>query len=244
MSPDRAKHCFSTDVTYGIFMYQAVLLFACDIVIFLLPFPALMKLNMRSSKKTALLLVFGSGLVACIAPAIRFESIQFYKSGSSDTTCKLAAISFSPEFNQLLMRQCYSLDAGAESLYWMAIEYNLGLVAGSLTGLRPLISRLGVLGSSKGNSSYNNNKFAPSYQLENRDNKHWPSSHSSGVKNNRFQGDSVLEPTVLGDRSSDESGRQHILKTQSISITEETGDSSSLGTTPHLQPWQDFDRKM
>lgn len=104
MSPDRAKHCFSTDVTYGIFMYQAVLLFACDIVIFLLPFPALMKLNMRSSKKTALLLVFGSGLVACIAPAIRFESIQFYKSGSSDTTCKLAAISYSSEFDQLLKR--------------------------------------------------------------------------------------------------------------------------------------------
>lgn len=129
----------------------------------------------------------------------------------------------------------------------MAIEYNLGLVAGSLTGLRPLISRLGVLGSSKGNSSYNNNnKFSPSYRLENRDNKHWPSTQSSGVKNsNRFQGDSVLEPTVLGDRSSDESGRQHILKTQSISIVqEEAGSSSSLGNTNHLQPWQDFDRKL
>lgn len=78
----------STDVTYGIFMYQAATLFACDIIIFLLPFPALVKLHIGSAKKTALLLVFGSGLVACIAPAIRFESIQFYKSGSSDTTCK------------------------------------------------------------------------------------------------------------------------------------------------------------
>lgn len=102
MSPDRAKYCFSSDVAYGIFMYQAVLLFACDIIIFLLPFPALINLNMGSAKKTALLLVFGSGLVACIAPAVRFESIQFYKSGSSDTTCKLGAILFSLEFDQLL----------------------------------------------------------------------------------------------------------------------------------------------
>lgn len=126
----------------------------------------------------------------------------------------------------------------------MAIEYNVGLVAGSLTGLRPLLSRIGVLMSSKGNSSYNNNQFSPSYRLENRDNtgKHWNSTQSSGIKPNRFQGDSVLEPTVLGDRSSDESGRQHILKTQSISITEETGDSSSLGNTHQL--WQDFDRKL
>jgi hypothetical protein len=102
MSPDRAKYCFSSDVAYGIFMYQAVMLFACDIIIFLLPFPALVQLNMGSAKKTALLLVFGSGLVACIAPAVRFESIQFYKSGSSDTTCKLGAILVSLEFNYLL----------------------------------------------------------------------------------------------------------------------------------------------
>lgn len=101
MSPDRPKHCFSTDITYAIFMYQAVVLFVCDMIIFLLPFPALVKLNMRPDKKAALLLVFGSGLVACIAPAIRFESIQFYKSGSSDTTCKLEAI-WCLEFYQFL----------------------------------------------------------------------------------------------------------------------------------------------
>lgn len=125
----------------------------------------------------------------------------------------------------------------------MAIEYNLGLVAGSLTGLRPLLSRIGVLMSSKGDSGYKN-QFSPSYRLENRDNKHWASSQGSAIKKNnaRHQGDSILEPTVLGDRSSDDSGRQHILKTQFISITEETGDSSSLGNTH--QPWRDFDRKM
>lgn len=95
LSPDRAKYCFSSDVVYAIFTYQAVLLFACDIIIFLLPFPALTKLHMGSAKKTALLLVFGSGAVACIAPAIRFQSIQFYKTGSTDTTCRLGAFFFS-----------------------------------------------------------------------------------------------------------------------------------------------------
>lgn len=127
----------------------------------------------------------------------------------------------------------------------MAIEYNLGLVAGSLTGLRPLLSRIGIaLGSSKGNSGYKSSPFAPSYRLENRDNtgKHWDSSQRSGIKKNRHQGDSVLEQTVMGDRNSDESGRQHILKTQSVSITEEVADSSSLANTQ--QPWQDFDRKL
>ena len=124
----------------------------------------------------------------------------------------------------------------------MAIEYNLGLVAGSLTGLRPLVSRVvGALGSSKGDSSYKNNHFSPSYQLENRDNIHWDSSQRSGARKNKFQGDSVLEHTVLGDRNSDDSGRQHILKTQSISITEEVESSSSLGNTH--QAWQDFDQK-
>lgn len=128
----------------------------------------------------------------------------------------------------------------------MAIEYNLGLVAGSMTGLRPLVSRvISALGSSKGDSSYkyNNNQFSPSYQLENRDNnKHWKSNDRSGNSKNRFQGDSVLEPTVMGDRNSDDSSRRHILKTQSISITEESRDDTSIGNTH--QPWQNFDRKL
>lgn len=126
----------------------------------------------------------------------------------------------------------------------MAIEYNLGLVAGSLTGLRPLVSRVvSALGSSKGDSSYKNNQFSPSYQLENcNNNKHWNSSQRSGTKNNKFQGDSVLEQTVMGDRNSDESGRQHILKTQSVSIiTEESADFSTIGNSH--SPWEDFDRK-
>lgn len=126
----------------------------------------------------------------------------------------------------------------------MAIEYNLGLVAGAMSGLRPLLSRIGVLVSSKGDSKPTKNyQFSPSYRLENRDNAAWASSHRSGTKNSsKYQGDSVLDATVFGDRISDDSGRQQILKTQSISITEEARDDSSF-VNPH-QPWQDIDRKV
>ena len=88
MSPERVDHCFSNSVAYGIFMYQAVVIFACDIVMFLLPFPVLFKLQMSTSKRFALLAVFGSGVVACVAPAVRFKSLDFYKTGSTDTTCE------------------------------------------------------------------------------------------------------------------------------------------------------------
>lgn len=126
----------------------------------------------------------------------------------------------------------------------MVIEYNLGLVAGAMSGLRPLLSRIGVLVSSKGDSKPTNNyQFSPSYRLENRDNAAWASSQRSGTKNgSKYQGDSILEATVFGDRVSDDSGRQQILKTQSISITEEARDDSSF-VNPH-QPWQDIERKV
>ena len=90
MSPERSKHCFSNSVAYGIFMYQAVVIFACDIVMFLLPFPVLLKLQLSPARRFALLAVFGSGVVACVAPAVRFRSLNFYKTGSSDTTCMLS----------------------------------------------------------------------------------------------------------------------------------------------------------
>lgn len=89
MSPDRSKYCFPSMTSYAIFMYQAVLIFCCDIIMFLLPFPALMSVQLSSSKSLALLAVFGSGVVACIAPAIRLQSLNFYKTGSTDTTCML-----------------------------------------------------------------------------------------------------------------------------------------------------------
>ncbi|KAK1243314.1 hypothetical protein MKX07_003942 [Trichoderma sp. CBMAI-0711] len=219
MSPDRAKHCFPAMTSYGIFMYQAVLIFACDIIMFVLPFPALMSVQLNSRKSLALLAVFGSGVVACIAPAIRFKSLNFYKTGSTDTTFE-----------------------GASSLYWMAIEYNMGLVAGSLPALRPLFSRLGMLGSSNDPASKDPNQFSPSYQLDDQNSKHWANSRRTQASKNRFQGDSVLDATVIDhddrDTSSRDSEDARIVKTEVFTVTTEARNPESRGNP---QAWSHFD---
>lgn len=61
MSPDRSEHCFSGNTSYSIFMYQAVILFTIDIILFLYPVPALMGLKMTKGKSLVFLLVLGSG---------------------------------------------------------------------------------------------------------------------------------------------------------------------------------------
>ncbi|KAL6790463.1 hypothetical protein GGI42DRAFT_346998 [Trichoderma sp. SZMC 28013] len=214
MSPDRANFCFPAMTSYAIFMYQAVLIFCCDIIMFLLPFPALMSVQLNSRKSLALLAVFGSGVVACIAPAIRFKSLNFYKTGSTDTTFE-----------------------GASSLYWMAIEYNMGLVAGSLPALRPLFQRLGMFGSSNDPSSSNQNQFTPSYQLEDQNSKQWGTGRRTQGSRNRYQGDSVLDQTVIDrDDSSRDSEEARIVKTEVFTVTTEEADSRG-----NQQAWRQFD---
>ncbi|KAJ5560714.1 hypothetical protein N7513_003113 [Penicillium frequentans] len=55
------------------------------------------------------------GIIACIAPVVRFSTLDYLRIGTTDLTYD-----------------------SASSLYWMAIEFNLGLVAGSLSSLKPL----------------------------------------------------------------------------------------------------------
>ncbi|KAJ1323053.1 hypothetical protein MN608_11907 [Microdochium nivale] len=188
MGPDRAAHCFAAHTSWAIFMYQAVVIFACDIVMFLLPIPALLKLNLSASRRWALVLVFASAGVVCISPAIRFKSLEFHGKDSIDTT----------------------FDA-ASSLYWMAIEYNLGMVAGSLTSLRPLLARYGMFTISsdssgrKGGGGGGPDRY--SYRLEDSPNNSWGTAlllelssslyeHRSGP--GMFQGDSVLATMTMG----------------------------------------------
>ncbi|KAL4965726.1 uncharacterized protein BDV14DRAFT_199500 [Aspergillus stella-maris] len=122
-SPPRAAYdqsiqtadCYSTYTLYQIVLYQAVLIFVGDFVMLLAPVPILMRLKMPTKKIVGLLAIFGSGIIACIAPIVRFSTLDYLRAGSSDLT----------------------FDA-TSSLYWMVIEFNLGLVAGSLSSLRPL----------------------------------------------------------------------------------------------------------
>ncbi|KAF9892641.1 hypothetical protein FE257_001043 [Aspergillus nanangensis] len=122
--------CLSRFKLFQITLYQAVLMFTSDIIMLAAPMPILYSLKMPAKKIVALMVIFGSGLIACIAPVVRFSTLDYLLNGSTDLT----------------------FDSNS-SLYWMAIEFNLGLVAGSLSSLRPL-----PLFRRLGSSYYSNHK--------------------------------------------------------------------------------------
>lgn len=116
----------------------------------------------------------------------------------------------------------------------------MGLVAGSLPALRPLFSRLGIFGSSNDPSSINQNQqFAPSYQLEDQNSKQWGTGRRTQGSKNRFQGDSVLDATVIDrDPSSRDSEDARIVKTEVFTVTSESRDPASRG---NQQAWSQFE---
>ncbi|KAI9923865.1 hypothetical protein MW887_008170 [Aspergillus wentii] len=107
--------CLTTFQLYQVTLYQAVLIFVTDIIILLIPMPVLCGLQMPTRKIVALMFVFSTGIIACISPIVRFSTLGYLLHGATDTTFD-----------------------STSSLYWMAIEFNLGLVAGSLSSLRVL----------------------------------------------------------------------------------------------------------
>ncbi|KAJ5967000.1 hypothetical protein N7501_003248 [Penicillium viridicatum] len=107
--------CYSQYKLFQITLYQAVLIFVCDVIILVAPLVVLCGLQLPTRKIIALMLIFGSGIIACISPVVRFSTLDYLRYGTTDLTYD-----------------------SASSLYWMAIEFNLGLVAGSLSSLRPL----------------------------------------------------------------------------------------------------------
>ncbi|CAI7590088.1 unnamed protein product [Penicillium glandicola] len=125
--------CYSQYKLFQITLYQAVLIFVCDVVMLVAPIVILCGLQMPTRKIVALMIIFGSGLytsrqnstlenlisaagiIACISPLVRFSTLDYLRHGTTDLTYD-----------------------SSSSLYWMAIEFNLGLVAGSLSSLRPL----------------------------------------------------------------------------------------------------------
>lgn len=74
---DRSNYCFDNSVTYGAYMYQAALLFTTDIMILILPVPAILKLNMSRGRISALVIIFGSGeLPKPCSPSLHILSYQ------------------------------------------------------------------------------------------------------------------------------------------------------------------------
>ncbi|KAJ5929058.1 hypothetical protein N7454_006906 [Penicillium verhagenii] len=158
--------CYSQFKLYQITLYQAVLIFVADVVILIAPMVILSRLNMPTRKILALMAIFGTGIIACIAPIVRFSTLDYLRYGTTDLTYE-----------------------SAPSLYWMAIEFNMGLVAGSLSSLRPLpfFRRFG----SSANSHNKASSAGISHELHNRK----ISNPRGSVKKNSFG----MTTTILAD---------------------------------------------
>ncbi|KAL4962085.1 uncharacterized protein BDV14DRAFT_203068 [Aspergillus stella-maris] len=77
--------CSSSDTRFGMYKYQAVLMFATDAVLIVLPILETYKLHLPLKGRLQLLLVFGLGLLACIAAGGRIGALV-YMGGMDDET--------------------------------------------------------------------------------------------------------------------------------------------------------------
>ncbi|PWY92290.1 hypothetical protein BO70DRAFT_357418 [Aspergillus heteromorphus CBS 117.55] len=159
--------CLSEFQLYQVTLYQAVLIFTTDVIILLTPMPILCRLHMPARKIAVLMMVFSTGIIACISPLVRFSTLGYLRNGATDLTYD-----------------------STSSLYWMAIEFNLGLVAGSLSSLRvlPCFRQFG----SSASRGYNSSGAQPQGFLP-MDNL--PKQRSSRKKGSHSMGTTILQDT-------------------------------------------------
>ncbi|KAJ6111846.1 hypothetical protein N7523_007907 [Penicillium sp. IBT 18751x] len=169
--------CYSQFKLFQIVLYQAVLIFVADIIMLIAPMSILCGLQMPARKIAALMAIFGTGIIACIAPVVRFSTLDYLRKGTTDLTYD-----------------------SASSLYWMVIEFNLGLVAGSLSSLKPLplFRRFG----SSANSKYTQSTGNEPHELA--------KFRAGEFKNNRRKGGLGMGTTLL-EESVNESQERIIL---------------------------------
>ncbi|SPB43805.1 unnamed protein product [Aspergillus niger] len=105
--------CYSVNTSFAILMAQGVIMFVMDLAILALPLRRVWQLQMPRGRRVLVLGLFCLGFTACIA-ALFDEDIQL-------------AYRYSP-----------IKDTAATSLIWMELEFNLGLISGSLSSLRKL----------------------------------------------------------------------------------------------------------
>ncbi|KAJ5781183.1 hypothetical protein N7457_006343 [Penicillium paradoxum] len=112
--------CFTNDTLFAITMYQGVLMFICDVVIIVLPMPAIWRLHMALKKRLLIFFLFSFGFIACAAALVRFTTLVYTKDATDMTSM---------------------------SLIWMEIEFNFGLLAGSLGSIRQLFKIKSIFSS-------------------------------------------------------------------------------------------------
>lgn len=94
--------CYSQFKLFQITLYQAVVIFVCDVIILIAPLVVLCRLQLPTRKVVALMLIFGSGLytphynrpleiliptsgiIACISPVVRFSTLDYLRHGTAD----------------------------------------------------------------------------------------------------------------------------------------------------------------
>ncbi|OGM41502.1 hypothetical protein ABOM_008923 [Aspergillus bombycis] len=106
--------CYPTETSYAILMMQGVIMFVLDVMILVLPMRPIWQLQMPLKKRLLVIGLLCVGFTACIAALVRFSTLKF----TNDTT-----------------NFTYS---ASTSLIWMEVEFNLGLMSGSLSSLRKL----------------------------------------------------------------------------------------------------------
>lgn len=120
----------------AVYYWQAAFNIFTDIVILVLPFPTIRKLQVNKARKYALFGIFGVGSIAVIASIVRINALYIYQ---------------------------HSKDVPLDAIYlllWSQIELNVAIISASAPALKPLFRA--VLGASvfgksgQGKSMYGN----------------------------------------------------------------------------------------
>ncbi|KAL4736301.1 hypothetical protein BDV11DRAFT_194077 [Aspergillus similis] len=119
--------CLNTDYILNIAYVYSVIATICDFILGLLPIALVWKLHMHQTTKAALAGILSMGCVASAAVIVRIPYLHYYKD---------------EDF----------LYATTQISIWSNVEAGLGITAGSLVTLRPLLRWL------RGESSYTNSK--------------------------------------------------------------------------------------
>ncbi|OJI96571.1 hypothetical protein ASPVEDRAFT_23577 [Aspergillus versicolor CBS 583.65] len=106
--------CWTPHVHYAVLMTQGVIMFFLDALILSLPIRPVWKLQMPVKKRLMILGLFAIGFLACIAALVRFSTLSYTQDSTNFTK------------------------SASTSLIWMVVEFNLGLMSGSLSSLRKL----------------------------------------------------------------------------------------------------------
>ncbi|KAH6974034.1 hypothetical protein EDB80DRAFT_317367 [Ilyonectria destructans] len=126
LMPGTADWCLDT---LPVWYFSSAMSLATDVLIFCIPLPSVLKLQLPMKQKIMVILIFCLGFFVCIISVYRM------------CTLREAVFSDDPPWN------------GAGAAIWSVIELNCAIICASLPTLRPLIAKV-VPGMSSNHSNY------------------------------------------------------------------------------------------